>query len=118
MIKKLLPLCIVVTCAPYYISDNDIPDEVKIVSVDYPLYDGKRIRFTGNDTNYRPSSISDRQHYMWEELAEQNGIVIGEFELPYGRYYIIEMDDLKLIKIPSVIFLKVVIFPDENEYNF
>jgi hypothetical protein len=43
---------------------------------------------------------------------------MGEYELPDGRYYIVEMDDLLLIKIPSVIFLKVVIFPDENEYNF
>ncbi len=118
MIKKLLPLCIVVTCAPYYISDYHIPDEVKIVSADYPLYDGKHIRFSGNDTNYKPSSISGRRQYMWEELAEKNGIVIGEFELPDDRYYIIEMDDLKLIKIPSVIFLNVLIFPEENEYNF
>jgi hypothetical protein len=28
------------------------------------------------------------------------------------------MDDLKLIKIPSVIFLNVIIFTEENEYNF
>jgi hypothetical protein len=55
---------------------------------------------------------------MWEELSEKHGTVMGEYELPDGRYYIVEMDDLLLIKIPSVIFLKVVIFPDESEYNF
>jgi len=55
---------------------------------------------------------------MWEELAEKNGRVIGEFELPNGRYYIVEMDDLKLIKIPSSIFLDVIIFPEESEYKF
>jgi hypothetical protein len=55
---------------------------------------------------------------MWEELAEKNGRVIGEFKLPNGRYYIVEMDDLKLIKIHSSIFLDVIIYTDESEYNF
>ena len=106
------------TCTPYYISDDDIPNEVKIVSGDHPLYDGKRVRFTGYNSDYRSSSISGRRQYMWEELAEKNGKVIGEFELPNGRYYIVEMDDLKLIKIPSSIFLDIIIFPEESEYKF
>ena len=119
MIRITLPLCIIImTCTPYYISDDDIPNEVKIISEDHPLYDGKRVRFIGYNSDYRSSSISGRRQYMWEELAEKNGRVIGEFELPNGRYYIVEMDDLKLIKIPSSIFLDVIIFPEESEYKF
>ncbi len=109
---------LIISCTSYYISDTDIPEDVKIVSEDFPLYDGKTIRITGNDNDYRPSSISGRRQFMWEELSEQYGTVMGEYELPNGRYYIVEMEDLKLIKIPSIIFLKVVIFPDESEYNF
>ncbi len=109
---------LIISCTAYYISDTDIPEDVKIVSEDYPLYDGKVIRIIGNDRDFNPSSLSGRRQYMWEELSEKYGTVMGEYELPGGRYYIVEMDDLKLIKIPSIIFLEVIIFPDENEYNF
>jgi len=108
----------IISCTSYYISDTDIPEDVKIVSEDYPLYEGKVIRIIGNDRDYNPSSLSGKRQYMWEELSEKYGTVMGEYELPGGRYYIVEMDDLKLIKIPSIIFLEVIIFPDENEYNF
>ncbi|MDP6230471.1 MAG: hypothetical protein QF765_07235 [Candidatus Marinimicrobia bacterium] len=114
----LLLFTLMFSCTSYFISDTNLPEDVKIVSEDYPLYDGKVIRIIGNDRDYTSSSLSGRRQYMWEELSEKHGTVMGEYELPDGRYYIVEMDDLLLIKIPSVIFLKVVIFPDENEYNF
>lgn len=116
--KTFFLLIIIFSCTPNYISDSDIPEEVKIVQGDYPVYDGKAVRFSNIENKYKPSSISGRRQYNWSELAEKNGTVIGEFELPHGRYYIIEMEDLKLIKIPSAIFLEIVIFPEESEYKF
>lgn len=119
MKRLIIPLfTIIFSCTSYYISDTDLPEDVKVVSENYPLFDGKAIRIIGNDRDYTPSSLSGRRQYTWEELSEKYGTVMGEYELPGGRYYIVEMDNLLLIKIPSIIFLKVVIFPDESEYNF
>ncbi len=111
----LLLLFIGCSCTSGYISDQLLPNSVKIVPQDYPLYDGKLIYFSVADIHHNlPTSISGREQYTWEELTDISGIVVGEYTLPNGNYYIIQLENGAYIKIPSLLFFNVVRFIDQN----
>jgi hypothetical protein len=113
MKRFILPLfTLMFSCTSYFISDTDLPEDVKIVSEvilcmmvkSYALLETTEI--IPHHHSVAGGSICGRNFLKNMELSWEN------MNYRMGRYYIVEMDDLLLIKIPSVIFLKVVIFPE------
>lgn len=112
----LLISFVFLSCTSIFISDTILPDEVKIVSEDYELYDGRPVIFFVEDGSWPaklPSSLSGRKVYQYEELSRLSGIVEGEYEIDHGRYFVIRLADNTLVKVHSEIFLEVTNFTDK-----
>ena len=99
-------------CSRFLVSDTIIPEKLIQVPQDHILYDERKVIFLPNinDQNEFPSSISGRETYTYDDLSKQTGKVEGEYVLLGGDYYIIRLEDKKLIKIPSEDFLIVTDF--------
>jgi len=104
------------SCTSIYISDTILPDDVKIVSEDYELFDGRPVIFSLEDGLWPaklPSSLSGRKVYRYEDLNGRGGIVEGEYQIDHGRYFVIRLADNILVKVHSEIFLEVTNFTDK-----
>jgi len=99
-------------CSRFLVSDTIIPEKLIQVPQDHILYDERKVIFLPNinDQKEFPSSISGRETYTYDDLSKQTGKVEGEYVLLGGNYYIIRLEDKKLIKIPSEDFLIVTDF--------
>ena len=103
----------IIACGRFLVSDTILPKNFIQVAQDHILYDGRKIIFLQQDINDQkefPSSISGRETYSYDALSKQTGIVEGEYILLGGNYYIIRLENKKLIKVPSEDFLLVTDF--------
>ena len=106
-----------ISCAEIFISDFLLPENVKIVSTDYELYDGRSVVFSREIDSWPekfPSSLSGRKLYRFEDLNSKNGIVEGEYKIDHGRYIVIRLADDTLVKVPKEVFLVITEFTDAN----
>ena len=111
--RYFLLTCLFITaCTRFLVSDTILPEQVIQVVPEHILYDGRSIIFlpTLNNQKEIPSSISGRKKYTYDNLSEQTGKVEGEYLLTGGVYFIIRLENEKLIKIPSKDFLIVTNF--------
>ena len=99
-------------CSKFLVSDTILPENLIQVAQDHTLYDEKKVIFLPNinDRKEFPSSISGRETYTYDDLSERTGKVEGEYVLLGRDYYIIRLENKKLIKVPSKDFLIVTDF--------
>jgi len=99
-------------CGRFFVSDTILPENLIQVAQDHILYDEKKVIFLPNinDQKEFPSSISGQETYTYDDLSERTGKVEGEYVLLGGDYYIIRLENKKLIKVPSEDFLIVTDF--------
>ena len=106
-----------ISCTEIFISDSLLPENVKVVSTDYELYDGRTVVFSSEIDSWSekfPSSLSGRKLYRFEDLNSKNGIVEGEYKIDHGRYIVIRLADDTLVKVPKEVFLVITDFTDAN----
>ena len=99
-------------CGRFLVSDTILPENLIQVAQDHILYDEKKVIFLPNiyDQKEFPSSISGQETYTYDDLSDRTGKVEGEYVLLGGDYYIIRLENKKLIKVPSEDFLIVTDF--------
>ena len=105
-----------ISCTEIFISDSLLPENVKIVTTDYELYDGRYVVFNSKFDSWPekfPFSLSGRKLYRFEDLNSKSGIVEGEYKIEHGRYLVIRLADDTLVKVPKEVFLEVTYFADE-----
>jgi len=105
-----------ISCTEIFISDSLLPENVKVISTDYELYDRRSVVFSSEIDSWPekfPSSLSGRKLYRFEDLNSKSGIVEGEYKIDHGRYIVMRLADDTLVKVPKEVFLEVTYFADE-----
>ena len=106
-----------ISCTDIFVSDTLLPEDVKVVSEDYELYDGRSVVFTAEKGSWSakpPSSLSGRKVYSYEDLNSKKGIVEGEYKIDHWRYIVIRLANDKLVKVPKEVFFNVTQFIDDH----
>ena len=100
------------SCSRFLVFDTILPENFIQVAQEHILYDEKKVIFLPNINGQKelPSSISGRETYTYGDLSDRTGKVEGEYVLLGGNYYIIRLENKKLIKVPSEDFLIVTDF--------
>jgi|TARA_B100000035_G_scaffold129116_1_gene109765 hypothetical protein len=106
-----------ISCIDIIISDTLLPEDVKVVSEDYELFDGRSLVFSAEKGLWfakPPSSLSGRKVYNYKDLNSKKGIVEGEYKIDHEHYIVIRLDGDILIKVPKEVFFNVTQFIDDH----